>query len=202
MTPIQIHFHGPARLCSTTTDVLGECPHRDAPGIYLHAVQQLTGDYLVTYVGETTASFYRRTKEHVIQTLGGNYRVIDMDLARQGVERFLWDGLWRRGTRDRMPQFITRYEELAPVIKAHLQGHDVFVAPLDGEARLLRRIKGALAQQLRAFPAASNLLPEGIRYVVRRREEAAINIVISANDRVEGLPLELTIYRTWRPAQQ
>jgi len=72
---IHLHFHGPFSVCSETDDVLANCPLRSGTGIYLWAVKQLTGVYRTSYLGETSESFYGRTKEHVVQTLGGNYRV-------------------------------------------------------------------------------------------------------------------------------
>src|SRR6266704_6014224 len=72
---MRLHFHGPFSVCSETDDVLANCPLRSGTGIYLWAVKQLTGVYRTSYLGETSESFYGRTKEYVVQTLGGNYRV-------------------------------------------------------------------------------------------------------------------------------
>ena len=193
--PVHLHFHGPYPLCAETADVLAECPHRDASGIYLWTLRQHTGRYRVTYVGETTTSFYRRMKEHVIQTLGGNYRITDPDQAARGVQRVVWDGLWRKGTRDRLPEFLRRYKELAPAIKRYLLAELVFVAPMEGDARLLRRVEGALAMHLRSAPDASSLLPTDIRYVVRRADELVVRVEVKVDVgvEVEGLPQNLDV---------
>lgn len=42
---------------AATVDVLADCPHRDASGIYLWAIRQRTDRYRVTHVGETATSF-------------------------------------------------------------------------------------------------------------------------------------------------
>src|ERR1700722_2897920 len=117
MPPMQLHFHGPYPACSETADVFDGCEHQNSTGLYLWGVEQATGHYRISYIGETERSFYYRTKEHIIQTLGGNYRVIDPDLMRTGVQRIIWDGLWRLDAQKRLPEFLSNYERLAPLIK-------------------------------------------------------------------------------------
>jgi hypothetical protein len=67
-----------------------------------------------------------------VQTLSGNYQIIDPDRMVDGVHEIVWNGLWRKGTRDRLPEFIQRYEELAPVVRRYLVGQRVYVAPFAG----------------------------------------------------------------------
>lgn len=191
--PLHLRFHGPYPLCSETDDLLAHCVHRDKEGIYLWAAEQLAGFYRISYIGETSTSFYRRTKEHLIQTLGDNYRVIDADQMRTGVQQILWDGLWRSGTRTRLPDFLRDYEHLAPAIKRYLLGHSVFIAPIQCGSRVRKRIEGALAQHLRALREASSLLPSDIRFIVRRANEPAIAVSVSAERILDGLPAELQV---------
>ncbi len=86
ISSLSLNFHGPNAACSLVADVLEDCEYRDCSGVYVWAVEQSSGEFRVSYLGETEKSFYSRTKEHVIQTLGGNYRVIDLDHMRQGVQ--------------------------------------------------------------------------------------------------------------------
>ncbi len=188
---IHLHFHGPFSVCSETDDVLANCPLRSGTGIYLWAVKQLTDVYRTSYLGETSESFYGRTKEHVVQTLGGNYRVIDPDQMCKGIQQVIWDGLWRRNTRDKLPSFLSNYESFAPLVKRYLFAQVIFVAPLECELRLQRRVEGALAQHLRSLPEASSLLPVDIRFIVRRVEESAVAVSVSADAEIEGLPQEI-----------
>jgi hypothetical protein len=185
---IHLRFTGPYPACSESADILNGCPYSKESGIYLWAVQMPTGKYRISYIGETSASFYRRIKEHVIQTLGGNYRICDPTAMRQGVQKVIWDGLWRKGTRDKLPEFLRRYAELAPLIKESLAIQVVFVAVLDREKRLRRRIEGALAEALRANPEACSLLPDDIRYLRRNESEAPVKVVIESEGDFDGLP--------------
>ncbi|MEJ5357916.1 MAG: hypothetical protein WHT06_04515 [Desulfobacterales bacterium] len=191
MSEIRLHFEGPYPVCSDSADVLDGCPHSKESGIYLWAVQMPTGRYRITYIGETSASFYRRIKDHVIQTLGGNYRICDPTAMGNGIQRIVWDGLWRKGTRDKLPEFLRRYAELVPLIKESLKTEVVFLAVLECHRRLKRRIEGALAEAHRACPEKASLLPEDIRYFRRRADEVPVAVQVSAEKEIEGLPSEI-----------
>jgi len=188
---LNLHFSGPFSICSEKDDVLANCPFRNERGIYLWAVKQLTTCYRVSYLGETSNSFYCRTKEHVIQTMGGNYRIIDPDQMSRGIQQIVWNGLWRIKTRDKLRDFLSNYESLAPLIKRYLFGQVIFVAPLECELRVQKRVEAALAQHLRSLPQASSLFPSDIRFVLRRIDESAVAISISADADIEGLPNEI-----------
>lgn len=188
MSLFRLHFHGPFSICTDEDDVLAQCPYRDSPGIYLWAVMQPTGCYRIEYIGQTTTSFYQRTNEHVIQTLGGNYRILDVDQMRDGIQQIVWNGLWRRNTRTLLPEFIRRYETLAPLIRRYLLSELVFVAPIDCAPRIQRRIEGALARHIRSIPEACVLLPDDIRYVYRRSGEPCLTVSFSADHDIDGLP--------------
>ena len=160
---------------------------RDASGIYLWAVK-VNDKYRITYVGETGISFYQRTKEHIIQTLGGNYRICDVAEMQRGNQKVLWNGLWRIGTRDKLPEFLSQYEELAPHIKAYLKAQAVFVAVTDCDPLLRKRIEGAIALSLRSDDIASSLLPADIRFRKRRSGETPLHVALRSKAEIEGLP--------------
>ena len=87
--------------------------------------------------------------------------------------------------------FLSNYESFAPLVKRYLFAQVIFVAPLECELRLQRRVEGALAQHLRSLPEASSLLPVDIRFIVRRVEESAVAVSVSADAEIEGLPQEI-----------
>jgi hypothetical protein len=64
-------------------------PLRKEPGLYFWTVPYSQRGYLVTYVGETSASFGQRIRDYLIQTVGGNYRIWDPDLRVQGEAKVL-----------------------------------------------------------------------------------------------------------------
>jgi hypothetical protein len=186
---MKLHFYGPYPLCSTEHDVLDGCQYAGSGGIYVWVVPTENHGLLVDYIGETGKSFYERTKEHIIRSLGGDYEILEPSEMIRGKATVVWRGLWRRGTRDQLPQFLSRYETLAPIIKSYLLNHLIFVAPIDCEVRLRRRVEGALATAVSA--ATHHLVPEDIRYVTRRPNERPVDVTITCDHRIVGLPARL-----------
>ena len=128
----------------------------------------------------------------MIHTAGGNYRICDPDFEVQGVERILWNGLWRKGTRDKMPEFVSRIIELAPAIKKSLEHSEIYVAPFEGEKRIRQRIEGAISDHIKAQPPpASSLLPKDVRYYRRGNEEEPVNVQISGGNALLGMPKKI-----------
>ena len=191
-TEFNLLLHGPYGLCGTHEKIIFYEPIGKEAGIYFWTVPYYQGGSIVNYIGETGESFKRRLKEHMIQTAGGNYRICDPDFEVQGVEHVLWNGLWRKGTRDRMPEFISRIMELAPVIKKSLEIAEIYVAPFKSEKRIRQRIEGAIADYIKTQPApASNLLPKDIRYYNRGKDEEPVSVSISGGDALLGMPESL-----------
>ena len=68
-----------------------------------------------------------------------------------------------------------------------------FVAPLTGDARLRKRIEGAIAAHPKADEVTGSLLPADIRYVARSASEKPATITISCPAPIEGLPERLHV---------
>jgi hypothetical protein len=189
-----LRFAGPFGFVKHSGPLLFEQPVAQEPGLYLWTVPYRQGGYLVTYVGETGASFSQRFRDHLIQTVSGNYRIWDPDLQGQGKVLLLWHGLWQKGTREKLPEYLDRLEEFAPIIRKRLQTEAVFVAPLRSERRLRQRVEGAIAEHIKAQPApVSSLLPSDIRYYRRRADEEPVTVVIECRCHVHGLPRTLEV---------
>jgi len=189
-----LKFEGPFGLIRNSEPFLFDQAKAKEPGIYLWTVPYCRGGYLVSYIGETSASFGQRLKDHLIQTVGGNYRICDPDSLMRGEPRVLWNGLWRKGTRDKFHEYIERFEELAPVIRKLLQIEVVFVAPFRSERRLRQRLEGAIAKHIRSQPSpVSAVLPSDVRYYQRRIDETPITATVECHCQVLGLPQELEI---------
>jgi len=186
-------FTGPFALAGDRAPLLFADPIAEKSGLYLWAVPSDRGGMLVVYVGETRRSFGARMKEHGIQILGGNYRVSDAGRLRQGKDDVVWDGLWRKGTRHLLPEFVDGYVKLAPVIREYLLTMQFLVAPCPADdVRALRRIEAAIARHIWSQPApASSLLPRDNRYVGRRDANAPIRVHVSSQGAVLGLPVTL-----------
>jgi hypothetical protein len=189
---LTVKLDGPHPAYSETKDVLADCKHRKLGGIYFWAIK--VGDaYRITHIGQTSTSFYQRMKEHIINTLGGNYRISDANALKRGESKILWDGLWREGTREKLPEFLRDSTDLFETAKANLKLENIFVAPLEVEDRMRRRIEGAIANHIRKDKIASSLLPKDIRVLGRLTTETPIPVKISASAKILGLPEELEV---------
>ena len=117
---INIEFHGPFKLSANDDVSLFQNELSHLAGIYLLASQYDDG-YLVYYIGETGQSFHTRLKDHVIQFFGGNYRIWKPEKFKKGEKEIFWNGMWKKGTRSRVPEFIDRSVELVSTIKQFVQ---------------------------------------------------------------------------------
>jgi hypothetical protein len=191
-TEFELIIYGPYGLCGTHEKILFYEDIGEEAGIYFWTVPYVQGGSIINYIGETGVSFNQRFKEHMIHTAGGNYRICDPDFEVQGVERILWNGLWRKGTRDKMPEFVSRMIELSPAIKKSLEHSEIYVAPFKSEKRIRQRIEGAIADHIKAQPPpASGLLPTDVRYTKRWNDEDPVSVLISGGDALLGLPKDL-----------
>ncbi|MDK2952844.1 MAG: hypothetical protein PWQ27_227 [Kosmotoga sp.] len=167
---IILKLFGPYKLFGSDGNSLFDTDISRENGIYFWTVKHENG-YLIDYIGETGRTFWQRMKEHLIETLGGNYRICDPDILLQGKEKIIWNGLWRKGTKDKIQEFIKNYEIYAPIIKRYIEIHDVFLAPLSADRRKKRLIEGNIAKIIKEQkPPISNLLPSDIRYVYDRKK--------------------------------
>ena len=188
-TELKLILHGPYGLCGTHEKILFYEDIGEEAGIYFWTVPYFKGGSVISYIGETGVSFKQRFKDHMIHTAGGNYRICDPDFEVQGVERILWNGLWRKGTRDKMPEFVSRMIELSPAIKKSLEHSEIYVAPFEGEKRIRQRIEGAIANYIKAQPPpASSLLPTDVRYYRRGNDEEPVHVQISGGNDLLGMP--------------
>jgi hypothetical protein len=191
-TALNVAFVGPFALAGDGAPLIFGDAVSLRSGLYMWSVPYAGRGFIVMYVGETGIRFGQRMKEHVVQTLGGNYRVSAPDRLREGVDDVVWDGLWRAGTRDRLPELIERFREVAEISREMLLAVRVFVAPLGADVRLRRRIEAALARHVWSQPApAWALLPRDIRFAGRRAGDNAIQVHVATAAPVLGFPAVL-----------
>lgn len=186
-----LEFQGPFHLVGGAELNVFNSEQVKLSGIYLFAVETAHAGMVVRYVGETGVSFEKRLKEHIIQLMGGNYRIADVESLRQMDERVLWDGLWRRGRTGMIQEFVDNYVELAPYIKTYVEAYRIFLSPLsirDFNQRQRRLIESALAHHLRK---QKNLMAPDIRYHLRKKGEESFSFEVTASGSVTGLPCRL-----------
>ena len=189
---VSLEFFGPFKLCGAKEKLLFDQEVAQFAGVYLWTVQFRDG-FLINYVGETGTSFYRRMKDHMIQCMGGNYRICDTEQLLEGRKTVLWNGMWRKGTRDLAPMFVDeKYVELAPRIRDYLRVLDILVAPFETDRRTRRRIEGAIAFSLREQDdPTGSFISEDVRYFGKKQNETPLQVSIISSTKLLGLDHQL-----------
>lgn len=109
---ITLNFHGPFKF-TKGDNYLFRTSFVKNEGIYIWTIKDETNNTnYVHYVGETTA-FGKRQREHLIQMTGLNYRIIDADFARKGIEKIVWNGMWRDRSPDAVVNLLDNYNEVS-----------------------------------------------------------------------------------------
>jgi hypothetical protein len=190
---IDLEFIGPYKLTGERKNIFEEEVSK-SQGIYLFTIAYKYIDgFLVDYVGETGRTFRQRIKEHLIATMGGNYRICDPEKLSEGKEEIIWNGLWRKGTKNKITNFIDIYENIAPIVKRYIEIHQIFLAPIAIDKSKRRLIEGELANAFRRqkLPVTS-LLPSDIRYR-HTSKKLSITVTIKSSKQIFGLPTFLKI---------
>ena len=163
-------------------------PQGKAHGIYLWTVPTESGE-LVYYVGETGRQFSIRFREHLVAQLSGMYHVHDPAAFQLGKKSMLWPGLYDRCHRVDLCDFVQRLPELAEPLQKFVNVFHFFIAEIDVDSRLRKRIEGAIADHLVRQPGIVGSFQEaGIKYVRRRKDEPSVQIGVRSSKEICGLP--------------
>jgi hypothetical protein len=192
MQKIEVTFQGPFFFTSVAGPSIFMEPVGQEKGVYLWTIPFQKGGHIVVYVGETGVSFAKRLKEHMTFVMGGNYRLTDVEKMMHGKESVIWNGTWRKGTRDKMEEFLDHLPALAPKIQNYLRSICIFVAPTSVDTKTRRRIEGALAKSIRKSPVPyCSLYPQDNRYPVLKEGTSTFRLNIKLPVLIHGLKDEL-----------
>jgi hypothetical protein len=159
-------------------------------GIYLWAIP-VDDKELIRYVGMTTRTFGERMLEHLKAYLSGDYGIYDPIELQSGRRVKLWDGYWRGAA---IEDFIKRHEELFPKLFDMLKLYRIYVAPVNGEVRLLERIEAATAKHFYDQGGMVGDFQEtGVRYKGRRKDENSVIVKLECNSQRIILPSTLEV---------
>jgi len=185
---IVLDWSGPYHFSSPAGPPIFEAPAAQGPGVYLWLAATSRG-LLPHYVGETGRSVARRHYEHFRDYASGVYSVRDSAAFVAGREVFLYKGpLWRNDGWRAAQQVIDRFAEFAGHLSVSLAALRLFVAPLDAEQRVRRRVESGLIKALYALPEASrSLFPPGFRTLSRSGDEP-ITVRHAGTHLLDGLP--------------
>lgn len=190
--PIILNFYGPFKF-NKGDSYLYDCKFVSSEGIYIWSIkdEQNKINY-VHYIGETTL-FGKRQKEHLIQIAGLNYRIIDPELARQGVEKIIWNGMWRDKSANAVATLLENYNEVSKKVADYIALINIYFAPTNLEKHLRRHIEGCLGWNFRKkYPELKRFYPND-NHIGTKSQRLGKKLIISLPEDVAGIDREQII---------
>jgi hypothetical protein len=157
-------------------------------GVYLLAFEHRDG-FLPYWVGVTRRAMRMRFAEHARKQLAGDYNVLDVDGARQGVRKVVWRGFGR--TPDKRADFAARRSEIEILAKRQLIGTCIFVMDLGATPRLLERIEAGIANHY--YMKDDSLFDRGMFLTSRWQNEEEVVVTFRCSSLLHGFPPRLAI---------
>lgn len=192
MTQKSIHFFGPYSFLKGKTSLFHSEYSQDE-GIYLWVIKDTNNNInYIHYVGETT-KFAKRHKEHLIQILGLNYYIIDANLAKQGIQKIIWNGMWRDKSKDAASNTLENYGIVSKHVIKYVECIDIYFAPTKFPRDLRRHIEGCIGWNLRnKYPKLTRFYPDD-NHVGTSTDQLNEKIAISSDEPIAGLDCEIEI---------
>jgi hypothetical protein len=189
---ITLDFYGPYKF-TKGDNYLFDSEHIKCEGIYFWTIKdEINNKYFVHYVGETI-SFGKRQREHIIHLTGLNYRIIDADFARQGIEKIIWNGLWRDKSLSAVATLLDNYNEVTKKVVDYIGLIDIYFAPTKLETHLRRHIEGCLGWNFRnKYPDLKVFYPND-NHVGTKAQRLGQKLIVNLPESIEGIDNEQII---------
>jgi len=182
----KLHFHGPFGFAKGN-NYLFDSAFAKSEGVYIWTIRdESKGVNYVHYIGETV-SFAKRHREHLIQMTGLNYRIIDPSMAKRGVEKIVWDGMWRDKTPDAAAKLLEKYDEISKNVVEYINLIKIYFAPTKIENSLRKHIEGCLGMDLREKYPNLNIFYPKDNYVVTISNKFGEMLLIEMDEKIAGI---------------
>jgi hypothetical protein len=158
------------------------------PGVYLMTVRHQEG-FLPYGVGVTRRPARNRFTEHTRSYLKGEYNILELNAAQQGIRKVLWKGWgW---TPEKHADYEARRDEIITFAKHQMLGTCIFVIDMGGTPRLLERMEAAIANHF--YKQDDTLFDRGMLLMPRWETEEPIIVTVRSTCKIYGLPDEIEI---------
>lgn len=163
----------------------------EVAGVYLQTFEY-RGGYLIYAAGQTRRPTPTRFREHTSHYLNGDYNVLDVASAQEGVRKEVWHGWgYARTHRD---EFEARKQVIIDAVRKQLRGFRIFLAAMGPEPRMLERLEAAIMNTLYQQPPPLCDIPDRGMYLAPRwPSELPILVKGNGADVLHGLPSVLEI---------
>ena len=187
---IQANWNGP--YCwPAFEDPTGLKPIPKLPGLYLQTFEYKSG-YMIYAAGLTRRPVPARFKEHTRKYMNGEYNVLDINAAQQGIRKEIWHG-WDYAKEHRA-EFDERKLEIIDAVQNELEGFRIFVADVGEGPRILERLEASIMENLYHQPSPFCDIPDkGMFLSPRWESEEPIVIESDCLVTIHGLPRRLEI---------
>jgi hypothetical protein len=166
-------------------------PIPQIPGVYLQTFEY-QGGYLIYAAGLTRRLVPTRFREHTRKYMNGEYNVLDIAAAQQGVRKRIWHG-WGYARKHR-EEFEERKSIILDAVRKQLAGFRIFVTDIGGEPRVFERFEASIMSNLYQHPSPICDIPDrGMQLAPRWDSENPIIVKNNCVAVLHGLPAFLEI---------
>ena len=163
-------------------------PLPSSTGVYLMAVAHKDG-FLPYGVGITRRPMRKRFLEHTRSFTSGNYNILDLDAACEGVRKIAWKGWgW---TPEKRADYEARKDTVVASAIRQLTATHIFIIELADLPRALERLEAAIANNY--YSLEHTLVDRGMLLMPRRNIEESIMLSFQSQYVFYGLPSKLEI---------
>jgi hypothetical protein len=160
-------------------------------GLYLQTFEYKSG-YIIYAAGLTRRPVPVRFKEHTQKYMNGEYNVLDINAAQQGIRKEIWHG-WGYAKKHR-DEFDERKLEILDAVQKQLKGFRIFVADVGEEPRILERLEASIMENLYSQPSPFCDIPDkGMFLSPRWDSEDPVYIENNCIVTIHGLSTHLEI---------
>ena len=160
-------------------------------GLYLQTFEYKSG-YIIYAAGLTRRPVPARFKEHTQKYMNGEYNVLDVNAAQQGVRKEIWHG-WGYAKKHR-DEFDERKLEILDAVQKQLEGFRISVGNVGEEPRILERLEASIMENLYRQPSPFCDIPDkGMFLSPRWDSEEPLVIENDCLETIHGLPRRLEI---------
>ena len=157
-------------------------------GVYLMTFEYRDG-FLPYGFGITRRPLRKRFLEHTRSYITGNYNILDLEAAQQGIRKVAWKG-WS-WTPEKRADFEARRSEIVALAQQQISATRIFVMRIGAASRLLERIEGALGRHF--YQNENTLCDRGMFLAPRWQTEEPILATIRCGSVLYELPSQLEI---------
>jgi hypothetical protein len=158
------------------------------PGVYLTTFEYRDG-FVPYSFGITRRPMRERFLEHTRSYVSGDYNILDLESAQQGIRKICWKGWgW---TPEKRADFDARKSEIVSLAQLQITATRIFVMELGTSSRLLERMEGALGKHF--YKNKDTLCDHGMFLAPRWPTEDPILVNFRCGKVLHELPSQLEI---------